>query len=470
VSQEALFTMTSSIALLLGVLLGAVVGALAIYLPNRSRMNDLKKQLDGSKAESAGKDSRLLESDRQLRDSISDKAKAEQTASRIPDLEQQLSSLRVQYMDSQTKLADLSRARESDQEKIAWVEKAQLMMREAFQSLAAQSLQSNSDEFLKRTHSQLVEPLLNGVKKLDEQIQVLEQKREGAYQGVQEQLRQVASAHQQLQLTTVSLAQALKSTTVRGRWGEVQLRRVVEMADMIPHVNFDEQVSVDGGRPDMVVYLPNRGVLPVDSKAPMEAYLEAVESTDEVKRKAAFEAHGKAMKARIQELGNKNYWAQFERAPEMIVMFIPSESCLIAAFEVDPDLLEFAVKQRILVASPITLLAILKAVAFGWQQHQMAEDANQIAQQGQELYERFLRLSSLLVNLGKRIDATVIGYNEVVGSFDSRAIPAARRLKEMSAGRGEIPEVSQVDRATRAPALLEADPRDEDENPEQQHP
>lgn len=258
-------------------------------------------------------------------------------------------------------------------------------MRDSFQALAAEALRSNADALLGRVTDQLhgalaeargnwqtererlgnlVEPLGKALEALDREIRAVEQKREGAYQGLQEQLRQLAQAHTDLQTATLSLNQALKSTATRGRWGEYQLRRIVELAGLLEHVDFSEQVAVEVGRPDLVVHLPNGGAIPVDAKAPMQAYLEAVEAA-EPGRTARLDAHVKALKQHVQQLAGKRYWEQFGRSAELTVMFVPNEAALAAAFERDPGLMEFAIQQRVLLTSPITLLGLLKAVA--WQ-------------------------------------------------------------------------------------------------------
>jgi DNA recombination protein RmuC len=247
-------------------------------------------------------------------------------------------------------LAQLQIAKKVEAEKLQWVEQAQEHMRDAFQALASQTLQANSDEFLKRASAEveaflnqtrgdwntqraelqnLVGPLRENLTALDGHVRELEQKREGAYQGLQEQLRQLAEAQATLQTTTITLAQALKSPTVRGRWGEVQLRRVVEMSGMVKHVSFVEQISTDdGGRPDMIVCFPNGGILPVDSKVPLEAYLEAIEAPDEQARRTKLASHAKAMRSRVHELGLKKYWEQLPSSPEFVVMFVPGEAFL----------------------------------------------------------------------------------------------------------------------------------------------
>ena len=266
----------------------------------------------------------------------------------------------------------------------------------------------------------------------------MEQKREGAYQGVQEQLRQLAQSHTTLQATTTSLAQALKSPNVRGRWGELQLRRVVEMAGMVKHVHFAEQTTIDGGRPDLISYLPNKGILPVDAKTPLNAYLEAAETQDETVRHRKLNDHVRAIRTHVAELSKKQYWEQFPTAPDFVVMFVPNEACLNAAYEHDPNLLEDAMTQKVLITTPVTLLALLRTVAYSWQQHQITENAQQIAEQAKVLHKRLGDFVSHLGDLRTALDKSIQGYNRAVGSFDGRVMPAVRKLEGIGLGNGEL--------------------------------
>lgn len=273
----------------------------------------------------------------------------------------------------------------------------------------------------------------------------MEAKREGAYKGLEEQLRQLSITHANLEKTTVSLTQALKSPTVRGRWGELQLRRVVEMAGMVKNISYVEQVSVDNGRPDMITYFPNGGMLPLDAKVPLEAYLDAMESQNDSERKSKLASHAKAMKDRVKELGRKQYWDQFEQAPDFVVMFVPNEACLGAAFDFDPGLLDFAFDQHVLIATPVTLLALLKTVAYGWQQYQLTENSKNIIEQGKMLYQRLGILFEHLTDLRKNLDKTVDSFNKTVGSFESRLLPTARRFEEMGIATDAISTPGHID-------------------------
>ncbi len=370
----------------------------------------------------------------------------------------------------QLKLAEVSQARRADAEKLEWSERREAQLRDAFQAVAGQALRSNSDEFLKRTREQLsgmlsqvrgdwsthkeelkglVQPLENALQSLDRQVRQLEQRREGAYRSLEEHLRQLGEAQRQLHSTTITLSQALKASAVRGRWGEFQLRRVVELAGMCKHVNFAEQQSTDEGRPDMIIYLPGGGVIPVDAKAPMESYLKATEATEQQERQRLLHLSVRALRQRMQALGRKSYWQQFERAPELVVMFVPSEAYLASAFDADPGLLEFSMEQRVLVTSPVNLLALLRAVAFGWQEHDMSEQAREVAVQAMELYRRFLTVFRYLRGTGESIDRLVSDYNRLVASLEARVIPAAKKLQSFADS--EFPELSQVENRVRKP-------------------
>ncbi len=359
---------------------------------------------------------------------------------------------------------------EADMERMKWLEMTQEKMKESFKALSADLLSSNSAQFLNQAREKLsevlelqkrdwglhkeefkgmVEPLGKNLEELDKQIREMEQKREGAYQGLIQQITQLGTSHQELQKTTINLTQALKSTTIRGRWGEIQLRRIVEMAGMISYVDFNEQVTVDEGRPDMLIHLPNQGIIPVDSKAPMNAYLESQEIADEDNRQRKLEEHAKAMRNHMKSLSQKAYWSQFPRSPEFVVLVVPYDSGLTAAFERDGKLLEDALQNKVLIVSPVSLLALLKVIAYGWLQLQLAENAQKIADQGKELFSRFVTFSGHLGEMGRKLNLTVQSYNKSVGSLESRIIPSIQRLKEMGAGSAEIPEVSQIDSQAR---------------------
>lgn len=378
---------------------------------------------------------------------------------KVSELENAISRLQPEYeqlqivaTDLRIKIAEMNKDREADAEKLSWLNDAQMQMREAFEALAGKTLQTNAEEFLKRSDEKLsnvVSPLKENLSFLDKQVRELEAKREGAYKGLEEQLRQLSTTHADLQKTTVSLTQALRSPTVRGRWGELQLRRVVEMAGMVKNVLYVEQVSADNGRPDMITYLPNGGVLPLDAKVPLEAYLDAMECENDSERKIKLTSHAKAMKDRVRELSRKQYWDQFEQTPDFVVMFVPNEACLGAAFDCDPGLLDYAIDQRVLITTPVTLLALLKAVSYGWQQHQLTENSRRIAEQGKELYQRLAVLFDHLTDLQKNLNRTVDSFNKTIGSLENRLLPSARRFEEMGVAATELSAPDRIDTQVR---------------------
>ena len=333
-------------------------------------------------------------------------------------------------------------------EKLSWVETAENQLREAFKALAGDALKSNSEMLTvqaKKDLERIVDPLKKNLDSLDGHVRELEKARQGAYQSLEQQFSQLRNTHTRLQETTITLTQALRSPTVRGRWGEIQLRRVVEMASMVKHVAFDEQASTDLGRPDMIVHLLNGGILPLDAKVPLDSYLRAMESPDEESRKPYLEGHAQAMRNRIRELGQKQYWDQFKSSPDFVVMFVPNEACLGAAFEQDSELLEYAIGHKVLISTPVTLLALLHAVAYGWQQHQITENALRIAQEGKELYGRLRTFIEHFSKLGDSLRRSVESYNQAVGSLNWRLMPAVKRFQELGLSTIELNAPDEVD-------------------------
>lgn len=345
--------------------------------------------------------------------------------------------------------------RDADAEKLTWVDRAQTELREAFEALAARAIRENAGQ-IAGDAEKVVKPLKETLEKLEGHLRDLETKRAGAYGELLAQLGGLQSANAELNRTTATLSQALRSSGVRGRWGELQLRRVVELAGLQEHVDFVEQEARGEGRPDMIVKLPGGGELPVDAKAPMDAYLDAIAATDDVTRAAKLDAHADALRRRLRELGEKVYWKQFRQAPEFVAMFVPVESCLAAAFERDPNLLEFAMERQVLLVTPVTLLALLKSVAWGWSQQRVAANIRQIEELCRDFYARLQPFLARFADTGKKLDQAVDAYNATVGSVTDRVLPAVRKLKELGAGADEPPEPKAIERrARRAPAAGE---------------
>ncbi len=346
----------------------------------------------------------------------------------------------------------------------------QSRLREAFEALAAQALRGNTQSFLdlakgeleqkRQAVDALVKPLQDSLAQFGQQIQSIERQRADAYGGLRQQVTSLVEAHHALSKQTTTLAQALKAPQVRGRWGEIQLRRVVELAGMLAYCDFEEQAQAGDSRlrPDLIVKLPNQRVIVVDAKAPLNAYLEAIEATDDATRNARLTDHAARVRAHIRALGGKDYGGRIRDAAEFVVCFMPGEVFLSAALEQDPSLLEFGVDQGVLLATPTTLISLLKAVAYGWNSEKVAEGARQIQDLGKELHERLGTFVGHIEKLGSNLATAVKSYNAAVGSLESRVLPSARKFEELGAASAKpLPELERVEvepRDARQPGLF----------------
>jgi DNA recombination protein RmuC len=349
---------------------------------------------------------------------------------------------------------------------------------DAFRALSAEALQRNNQTFLdlaqntlekqqisakgeleKRQQAigELVGPIRASLEKFEQQVQGVEKTRIDAYATLFEQVRALSDGQGQLRKETANLVRALRAPHARGRWGELQLKRVVEMAGMLDHCDFYEQASTDGEdgklRPDLIVRLPGGKQLVVDAKAPLAAYLDAIDAEDDETRRKKLADHARQVREHITKLSRKSYWEQFQPAPDFVVLFLPGEMFYSAALEVDPGLIESGVEQRVILATPTTLIALLRAAAYGWQQEALTENAQKISQLGKELYERLATLADHWSGVGKNLGDAVAAYNKATSSLETRVLVTARRFRDLQAisGDKELRDLAPVDSTPRLP-------------------
>jgi DNA recombination protein RmuC len=385
-----------------------------------------------------------------------------------------IEAVRIELEAARVRL-ESSAKQESD--RLSLLEQSEARLRAAFDTLAGETLRSNSELFLQLAReamgrdqqvaqsalkeretaiAQLVEPIRAALQKTEAQVEALERERRDAFSSLRTQIETLANGQTLLQRETRNLVTALRRPEVRGRWGELTLRRLVELAGMSEHCDFTEQLSVtseDGAlRPDMVVHMPESRNLVVDVKTPLDAYLEALEAVTDEARQIALKRHGQQVETRVRQLSSKSYWTQFEHSPEFVVLFLPGDQFLSAALAERPDLLETALKQNVILATPSTLVALLKTVAYGWRQAAVAENAAIIRELGQELHKRLGTFVSHLGKIGQRLNAAVEAYNAAVGSLERQVMPQARRFPELGVTPdAPIAPLDQIDQVARAP-------------------
>ena len=404
-----------------------------------------------------------------------------ETEARLAHSEAESQSIETQAQTFRNQLAEMTSRLEAErkaaEEKQALLERAETKLSDTFKALSADALKGASEQFLhlakstlasqteeakgeiekrKTAIETLVKPVADSLGKFELRIGEIEKLREGAYSELKEQVRALGEGQLGLQKETASLVKALRQPTGRGQWGEMQLRRVVELAGMQEHCDFTLQTTstTDEGkrlRPDLVVKLPGGKTIVVDSKTPMDAYLNALETGDDTERERFLHQHAAQVRTHIQQLSSKKYTDQFEDTPEFTVLFLPSESFFSAALHSDPGLIERGVDHGVILATPTTLIALLKAVAYGWRQEALALNAKEISALGRTMHERLGKLAEHFSKLGNSLNAAVENYNKAIGSYETRVMSTARKFEELKAApeNTTLPDIEAIDKTTR---------------------
>ncbi len=466
---------------------GFVLGMLALYvLYSRGKSTSLAT----ATAELSAARAQAETAQREREAIVEERAKAETTAKRVPELDARIESLRSELdaanLQRSSLEATLKSARADHAARVEELERWGQKLQRDFGALSSEALDKNSENFLKlvserfEQHNQtaqhnlterekaveaLVKPLSETLAKFETQVGRVEMERQGTYSALQAQIDLIAKGQTELRGETGRLVQALRSPKTRGRWGELQLRNVLELGGMTQNVDFVEQNSLAGDegllRPDAIVRLPGGKCVILDAKTPLDAYLSAMEA-DEASKRLLLEQHARQLRAHAKSLGDKEYWRRLGDTPDIVVMFVPGEAFFAAAIEADPSVFEEALKNRVLIATPMSLLALIRVIAFGWQQERLAKNAQDVASLAKELYGRIGILGSHIGDVGKSLKRAVENYNNAVGSLESRVLPTARRFEQLGVvPAGEtLPEVKPVTEEPRritAPEIMGAE-------------
>lgn len=457
--------------LIIYIIIAIVISGLSAWSLSNSRLRRIySKQI----SELEGKSRGFEAVNNELRGQV------QQRDSEISRISDELNDARQSKVEALTRL---EAAEKSFDEQKLLIEALKKEMTDTFNALSSAALKSSSEDFLRLASEHLgkvvadtkgklgehraamdgmIKPLAEMLKRYDQQIRTMEESRHKAYGSLEEQLRSLASTHKTLQKETSNLVTALRKPQVRGRWGEMQLRRVAELSGMSVHCDFTEQQSVDTEkgriRPDMIVRLPMQREIVVDSKVSLEAYLDAIAASTDDERKTGMRKHAQQVRSHMNKLASKEYWSQFGRSPEFVILFIPGESFFSAALDMDDTLVEDGIRKRVIIATPTTFIALLRAIAYGWRQEHITRNAQEISEMGRQLYDRMKVFAQHYTDIGYSLGKALNAYNKTTGSIESRILPTVRKFRELGVtGADEIPVIDQMDLSPRNLAILDSD-------------